>query len=98
MFEKAERKLEEVRFFAEHLHQSGLRTEVVEFYLSALLNAGTKVTYALVAEVVSGKSWQAGFDVASKLEAITKNKTISGRQAWQFFRELVEPKWAEGGY
>jgi hypothetical protein len=26
--------------------------------------------------VVSGKSWQAGFDVASKLEEITKNKTL----------------------
>lgn len=45
--------------------------------------------------VVSCKSWQSGFDVAAKLDEIAKNKIRSGRESWRFFRELVEPKWAE---
>lgn len=45
--------------------------------------------------VVSCKSWQSGFDVAAKLDEITNNKIRSGRESWRFFRELVEPKWAE---
>ena len=44
---------------------------------------------------VSCKSWQSGFDVAAKLDEITNNKIRSGRESWRFFRELVEPKWAE---
>ncbi len=46
--------------------------------------------------VVSCKSWQAGFNVKTKLEELEKNKKISGRQAWQAFRELVSAKWTEG--
>jgi hypothetical protein len=45
--------------------------------------------------VVSCKSWQAGFDVAAKLDEIKNNKIRSGRESWRFFRELIEPKWAE---
>jgi hypothetical protein len=44
---------------------------------------------------VSCKSWQSGFRVKSKLEELTKNKKRSGREAWQFFRELMNPKWSE---
>jgi hypothetical protein len=46
--------------------------------------------------VVSCKSWQAGFNVQAKLEEIEKNKKVSGRQAWQAFRELASEKWTEG--
>jgi len=45
--------------------------------------------------VVSCKSWQAGFRVTSKLAELTANKIISGREAWQGFRELTKPKWSE---
>ena len=45
--------------------------------------------------VVSCKSWQTGFRVSSWLENLAKNKKISGREAWQAFRELMSPKWAE---
>lgn len=46
--------------------------------------------------VVSCKSWQAGFNVKAKLEELEKNKKVSGRQAWQAFRELASAKWTEG--
>jgi hypothetical protein len=45
--------------------------------------------------VVSCKSWQAGFDVGAQLDALEKNKIISGREAWKAFRELMQPKWSE---
>jgi hypothetical protein len=45
--------------------------------------------------VVSCKSWQAGFNVGAKLTELKKNKTRGGREAWQFFRELMAPKWSE---
>ena len=45
---------------------------------------------------VSCKSWQAGFDPGGRITAIEKDMTISGRKAWQSFRELVKPKWADG--
>jgi len=45
--------------------------------------------------VVSCKSWQSGFDVKQKLEALAGNKVTSGRETWRLFRELVEPKWAQ---
>jgi hypothetical protein len=45
--------------------------------------------------VASCKSWQVGFRVSSKLEEIAKDKTVSGRKAWQAFRELTKPKWSE---
>jgi len=45
--------------------------------------------------VVSCKSWQAGFNVRSKLAELTENKTRSGRESWRFFRELMVPKWSE---
>ncbi|MDB6066352.1 MAG: hypothetical protein JWR26_2560 [Pedosphaera sp.] len=44
--------------------------------------------------VVSCKSWQAGFRVTAKLKELTQNKIISGKEAWQFFRELMKPKWS----
>lgn len=44
---------------------------------------------------VSCKSWQSGFNPAAELEAIEKNKIISGRERWKPFRELVVPKWSE---
>ncbi|HET8923441.1 MAG TPA: hypothetical protein VFN26_10655 [Candidatus Acidoferrum sp.] len=46
--------------------------------------------------VVSCKSWQAGFDPKKRIELIEKNKRISGRLAWQSFRELAKKKWADG--
>jgi hypothetical protein len=46
--------------------------------------------------VVSCKSWQSGFNVKAKLEEIEKDKKVSGRQAWQAFRELTSHKWTEG--
>lgn len=45
--------------------------------------------------VVSCKSWQGGFRVATKLSELTKNKIVSGREAWRGFRELMIPKWSE---
>ncbi len=45
--------------------------------------------------VVSCKSWQTGFRVNSKLAELAQNKIISGREAWQGFRELMRPKWSE---
>src|SRR5882672_1591463 len=45
--------------------------------------------------VVSCKSWQSGFNVRAKLEELGANKIRSGREAWQFFRELVKSKWSE---
>lgn len=45
--------------------------------------------------VVSCKSWQQGFNPASELDAIVKDKTRRGRKAWQAFRELTVPKWSE---
>jgi hypothetical protein len=45
--------------------------------------------------VVSCKSWQAGFKVTSKLNQLASNKIVSGREAWQAFRELMKPKWSE---
>ena len=44
---------------------------------------------------VSCKSWQGGFNPKTEIEAIEKNKIISGRERWKPFRELVSPKWAE---
>jgi hypothetical protein len=44
---------------------------------------------------VSCKSWQAGFHVKTWLSALEHGKTISGRPAWKFFRELMIPKWSE---
>jgi hypothetical protein len=46
--------------------------------------------------VVSCKSWQAGFDPKRRIQLINGNKKISGRDAWQSFRELVKKKWADG--
>jgi hypothetical protein len=46
--------------------------------------------------VVSCKSWQAGFDPKRRITLIEQNKVISGREAWQSFRELVKKKWADG--
>jgi hypothetical protein len=45
--------------------------------------------------VVSCKAWQAGFDATAKLEQLKKNKKVSGRDAWRFFRELWIAKWSE---
>ncbi len=44
---------------------------------------------------VSCKSWQGGFDVAAGLRDISKNRRVSGREAWKRFRELLRPKWTE---
>jgi hypothetical protein len=44
---------------------------------------------------VSCKSWQGGFRIATKIDEIEKNKKVSGRVAWQAFRELTIPKWSE---
>jgi len=44
---------------------------------------------------VSCKSWQTGFDVGAKLDALEKEKVESGREAWKRFRELMVPRWTE---
>ncbi|MBI3364765.1 MAG: hypothetical protein HY033_07650 [Ignavibacteriae bacterium] len=44
---------------------------------------------------VSCKSWQSGFRINSKIDEIERKKRVSGREAWKFFRGLVQPKWAE---
>lgn len=44
---------------------------------------------------VSCKSWQAGFDPATKIDEIEQKKKVAGREAWKGFRELVSPKWSE---
>lgn len=44
---------------------------------------------------VSCKSWQGGFRVKAKINEIEKNKRVSGREAWQAFRELTKPKWSD---
>ena len=44
---------------------------------------------------VSCKSWQSGFNPASEIAAIERDKTLRGRKAWQAFRELTVPKWSE---
>lgn len=44
---------------------------------------------------VSCKSWQGGFPVRAKLDELSANKKVSGRDSWKFFRELVRPKWSE---
>jgi hypothetical protein len=43
--------------------------------------------------VVSCKSWQEGFRPESWISAIENDKTISGKKAWQKFRELANDKW-----
>lgn len=45
--------------------------------------------------VVSCKSWQGGFRVAAKLQELTLNRRVSGRESWRYFRELMSPKWSE---
>ena len=44
---------------------------------------------------VSCKSWQSGFSPVATIGAIENNKKISGRMAWQSFRELTVQKWSE---
>jgi len=44
---------------------------------------------------VSCKSWQSGFKIKSWLDCLASNKIVSGRHAWQAFRELMRPKWSE---
>ncbi len=44
---------------------------------------------------VSCKGWQSGFNAGSEIDAIVNDKTIRGRKAWQYFRELCVPKWSE---
>jgi hypothetical protein len=45
---------------------------------------------------VGCKSWQSGFDPATKIREIEENRRVSGREAWKFFRELTRPKWSDG--
>jgi hypothetical protein len=46
--------------------------------------------------VVSCKSWQKGFSPAKRIADIDAMKKVSGREAWQGFRELTVKKWADG--
>ncbi len=45
--------------------------------------------------VVSCKSWQGGFNPGEWIISIEKNKRVSRREAWHWFRELVKKKWAD---
>lgn len=42
----------------------------------------------------SGRGGQ-GAGCEAKLAELQQNKRVSGRRAWQFFRELMVPKWSE---
>ena len=44
---------------------------------------------------VSCKSWQSGFDPATRIRNIENNELRNGRPTWKAFRELVVPKWAD---
>jgi hypothetical protein len=54
-----------------------------------------KLTGAEKVIAVSCKSWQGGFNPGAWIRAINENKKVSGRIAWQKFRELCRPKWSE---
>jgi hypothetical protein len=45
--------------------------------------------------VVSCKSWQTGFDADYWLRLLREDRKVGRRFAWQFFRELGIPKWAD---
>ena len=45
--------------------------------------------------VVSCKSWQQGFSPSKRIADIDGSKKVSGREAWQGFRELTVKKWAD---
>ena len=45
--------------------------------------------------VVSCKSWQKWFNLASERDPIVNGKIRHGRPAWKAFRELTSPKWSE---
>jgi hypothetical protein len=45
--------------------------------------------------VVSCKSWQQGFNAASKLAELRGDKKNPKRETWRGFRELYNPKWSE---
>ena len=45
--------------------------------------------------VVSCKSWQAGFNPESMINAIENCKNLAGRPSWKIFRELTVEKWSE---
>ena len=45
--------------------------------------------------IVNCKSWQGGLNPQSKITEFEKNKTVSGREAWRGFRELLKPKWSQ---
>lgn len=45
--------------------------------------------------VVSCKSWQKGFNPASRIKNLEQDKIISGRESWKSFRELTKKKWSE---
>jgi hypothetical protein len=51
MFPRAIKKTHEVRFFLNHLRTDDLVLDAVEYFLSAMLNAGKAVTYVLRAEL-----------------------------------------------
>lgn len=45
--------------------------------------------------VVSCKSWQDGFKPEYWISAFEEKKKVSGKNAWQKFRELANDKWSE---
>ena len=45
--------------------------------------------------VVSCKSWQKGFNPASRIKNLEQDKIISGRESWRSFRDLTNRKWSE---
>ena len=71
------------------LNQDSNHSDIDVIGLHPTLEGDTKVL------VVSCKSWQMGFNPASEIDAIAKDKVRRGRKAWQAFRELCVPKWSE---
>jgi hypothetical protein len=47
--------------------------------------------------VISCKSWQGGLNITQSLNDFTKNPKIlrSGREVWKYYREIVDPVWAQ---
>ncbi|PTP26702.1 NERD domain-containing protein [Vibrio splendidus] len=70
-------------------NQDSNHSDIDVLAINPLLNGPNRIL------AVSCKSWQKGFNPQEKITQITENKTVSGREAWKGFRELIVPKWNE---
>ena len=70
-------------------NQDCVHSDIDVIGINPLLTGSEKV-YA-----IGCKSWQKGFDVKYWTNIIKDNGKRSKREAWKYFRELVQPKWNE---